>query len=113
MARPGSGEAFNANPDTGRRGFRYEWETPDDRPLVVYLDPLWQDETERMTYEDACAADRPRDDDTLEGYLSRISAAVEGRYKRLPVMPRGLAVSKARRLEASRRQGMPAKMEIL
>lgn len=109
----GSDEAFNANPDTGRRGYRMEWEAPDDRPLLVYTEPFWADETERMTYEDAAEADHPREEDSLESYLARISAAVEGRYKRLPVMPQGLRQPRARRLEAARRQGMPSKMEIL
>jgi hypothetical protein len=112
VARPDS-PAFNANPDTGRRGYRMEWEAQDERPLVIQTEPFWADETERMTYEDAAAADKPRDEDTLLDYLARVSAAVEGRYKRLPVMRRGERVPRARRLEASRREGMPSRMEIL
>ena len=114
MARPGRGEAFNANPDTGRRGYRMEWETPDERPLVVYNEPFWADETERMTYEAACEADRPRDADTLEGYLARISAAVEGRYKRLPRMPhtRMSRVERDRQLQKLRGQ-IGSKTEVL
>jgi hypothetical protein len=104
--------AFNSNPDTGRRGYRMGWEAPDDRPLIVYHEGLWADDTERMTYEAACEDDRPRDEDTLLDYLSRVSAAVEGKYKRLPTMPQGLRVPRGRKLE-QRRQGMPSKMEIL
>lgn len=37
--------AANANPNTGRMGFRYEWEDLDERPCIVYteppLDALW------------------------------------------------------------------------
>jgi len=45
--------AFNANPDTGRMGFRHEWEPPDERPLVIYPYPFWKDEDERERYERA------------------------------------------------------------
>ena len=36
-----NGRPFNQQ-DTGRLGFRYEWEPPDDRPCVVYYEPFWQ-----------------------------------------------------------------------
>jgi phytoene dehydrogenase-like protein len=92
-----------------------EWEAVDDRPLVVYHEPLWQDDTERMTYEAACEADRPRDTDTLEGYLARISAAVEGKYKGiLPKMRRpGLSRVDRERQLAKLRGQMPSRMELL
>lgn len=90
-----------------------EWEAPDERPLVVQTD-LWEDDTQRMTYEDACAADKPRDTDTLEGYLARISASVEGRYKRLPRMPhtRMSRVERDRQLQKLRGQ-IGSKTEVL
>ena len=109
------GEAFNSNPDTGRRGYRMEWEAQDDRPLVVYHEALWRDETERMTYEAACEVDRPRDDDSLLSYLFRISAAVEGKYGGvLPRMrrPGGTRVERERQLQKLRGQ-MPKGTEIL
>jgi hypothetical protein len=109
------GEAFNSNPDTGRRGYRMEWEAPDDRPLVVYHEPFWADDTERMTYEAAAEADKPRDTDTLEGYLARLSAAVLGRYKGiLPRMRRsgGTRVERERQLQKLRGQ-IGSKTEVL
>ena len=46
-------QPFNANPDTGRMAFRYEWEPMDDRPTVVYREAFWKDEAERVRYERA------------------------------------------------------------
>ncbi len=31
-------QPFNARPDTGRLGFRYCWEAPDERPVVRFAD---------------------------------------------------------------------------
>ena len=107
-------QPFNQN-DTGRMGYRMEWEAPDERPLVVYLEPFWADDTERMTYEDAAEADHPRPEDTLLDYLARVSTAVSGRYKGiLPRMrrPGGTRVERERQLQKLRGQ-MPKGTEIL
>lgn len=115
MARPSDVLPFNQRADTGRMGFRHEWEPVDDRPLVVYHEPLWADETERMTYEAAVEADRPREEDTLLDYLARISASVAGRYAGvLPKMRRpGQSRAERARSLAKLRGQYPSKMEIL
>jgi hypothetical protein len=76
-------QAFNSNPDTGRRGYRHEWEQVDERPLLIYPFPFWQDETERMTYEAAVEANPRREDEGAMSYMARLSAVVEGKYKRI------------------------------
>ncbi len=55
----GDGQAFNANPDTGRKGYRMEWEVPDERPEIVYPYPFWGDEEDRESYERATHEIRP------------------------------------------------------
>jgi hypothetical protein len=112
--RTGDSHAFNQN-DTGRMAFRHEWEAPDERPLLVYTDQLWEDETERMTYEDATEADRPKPEDTLLSYLGRISATVRGKYKGvLPKMRRpGMSrQERTRQLEKLRGQ-LPGRTEVI
>jgi len=110
-----SREPFNSNPDTGRRGYRQEWEQPDGRPLLIQTEPFWADETERMTYEDAVEADHPRPEDTLLSYLARISAAVAGKYGGvLPRMRRpGLSRVERDRQLAKLRGQMPSRTEVL
>lgn len=44
------GSAFNANPDTGARGYRMEWEPPDSRPQVYYSAPFWQSSEEEAVW---------------------------------------------------------------
>lgn len=108
-------QPFNSEPNTGRMGYRTEYDAPDERPLLYMAHPFWEDETERLTYEDAVEADRPRDDDSLLSYLARISAAVEGRYKWvLPKMRRpGLSrVDRERQLQKLRGQ-IPKGTEVL
>jgi hypothetical protein len=93
-----------------------EWEQADERPLLIQTQPFWADETERMTYEDACSADKPKDEDSLLSYLARISATVEGKYRGvLPKMRRpGLSQSaRELRLKLLRAQGQPSKVEVL
>lgn len=108
--------AFNSNPDTGRMGFRYEWEATDERPLVICPYPFWADETERMTYEAAVEANQRREDEGPMAYAARISAVVEGKYKRVPVaaMPHAKMsrVERDRQLQKLRGQ-MPRGTEVL
>ena len=67
-------------PDTGRMGFRTEYERQDERQLLYYAYPFWADETERMTYEDAVEANPRREDEGAMTYAARISAVVAGKY---------------------------------
>ena len=107
-------QPFNADPNTGRMGYRQEWEPVDERPLLYSPHPFWTDETERLTYESACEADRPRDEDSLLSYLARISATVEGKYKRVGSMPhvRMSRVERDRQLSKLRGQ-IPSKTEVI
>ena len=105
-------QPFNQN-DTGRRGYRMEWEAPDERPLVVYSESFWVDETERMTYEDAVAANPIRETDTLLDYLARVSAVVVGKYKGvLPRIKRGMSRQDRERQLQKLRGQIPGKTEI-
>lgn len=108
-------QPFNQRTDTGRMGFRHEWEPADERPLIVYHEPLWADETERMTYEAAVEADRPREADTLLDYLARISAAVAGKYGGvLPKMRKpGQSRAERERSLAKLRGQYPSRTELL
>ena len=75
MARRHS-EPFNANPDTGRMGFRYEWEAVDSRPLVVYPYPFWESKLEEATYAAAVAGNPRREGEGPFAYIRRISELV-------------------------------------
>ncbi len=52
---------FNADPDSGRMGFRHDWEQRDGRPCIIYTDPFWENEGERLAYERAVRAIRPEE----------------------------------------------------
>lgn len=41
VSRKREDEPFNSAPNTGRMGFRYDWEPLDDRPCIVYTEPFW------------------------------------------------------------------------
>ena len=109
-----------------RNGWREGDEPTDDRPLILhgvcpcagcrqYGGDIWQDETERMTYESAAEADRPQDADTLLSYLGRISRAVEGKYARaVRPMPHVRMSRQERERQMQKLRGqMPSRMEIL
>lgn len=84
----GSDGPFNANPDSGRMGFRYEWEPRDERPCIVYTEPFWRDRLEQATYEAAVAGNPKREDEGSFSYIRRISEIVtrerEGGVKPMP-----------------------------
>jgi hypothetical protein len=107
-------QPFNTNPDTGRRGYRMEWEAPDERPLVVYTEPFWTDDTERMTYEAAVESNPIRETDTLLDYLARVSATVVGKYKGvLPKIKRGMSRQDRERQLQKLRGQIGSKTEVL
>ena len=49
---------FNAEvpQNTGRMGYRTEFDPPDERPLLIQCFPFWSDESERLVYEAAVEA---------------------------------------------------------
>lgn len=106
MARSRPSE-FNAAQDTGRMGFRRDYEPVDDRPLLIDPYPFWADETERMTYEAAVEANPKRADEGPMAYVQRISAAVTGKYQALGKrMPRRQSrAERDRQLARLRAQG--------
>lgn len=63
-------------PDTGRNGFRYEWDPGDERPLVIYTVPFWRDRLEQATYEAAVVGNPRREDEGAFSYIQRISEIV-------------------------------------
>jgi hypothetical protein len=107
-------------------GYRTEFDAPDERPLLVEYactcagcrehQGRWRDETERMTYEAAVESCPKREDEGPLAYAARISAVVEGKYKRAPVaaMPhaRMSRVERDRQLQKLRGQ-MPRGTEVL
>ena len=71
----GRGEAFNANPSEGRKGYRTEDEPIDERPLLFWRE-FWDSDQERLVYEAAVAGNpRPWDEMPL-AYVARLSGIV-------------------------------------
>jgi len=74
--------AFNANPDTGKLGYRnpeFDY-MPDERPVLVYPYQFWKDEDERQRYELAakhCPVSA-YGNLTLDQYLSAIVEVATG-----------------------------------
>jgi hypothetical protein len=78
--------------DTGRLAFRTEYDPPDDRPLLVDRYGFWEDDTERMTYENAVEASPIRNDEGRLAYIARVSEVVTGKYAALgKSMPRRMS----------------------
>ena len=46
--RPGE-PAFN-QPNTGRLGYRHDWEPMDERPCVIYTEPFWSSPQEEAVW---------------------------------------------------------------
>lgn len=73
-------EPFNSNPNTGSMAVRYEWEQPDERPCIVYREPFWEDEAERLRYERAvkmCPLSQYRHLDMFD-YLAEVAKVARG-----------------------------------
>lgn len=85
-------EPFNAETDTGRMAYRNDWEQADGRPVIVYLEPFWANETERLVYEDAVEANPIQDNEYRLAYLAKISEMVLEKYGRNPGLPKGTEV---------------------
>ena len=41
MGRDPGRARFNEDPQSGRMGFRHEWEPTDERPLLIYTEAFW------------------------------------------------------------------------
>lgn len=84
--------AFNANPNTGSKAHLEAEERPDGpddvRPRIVYRDPFWKDEDERLRYERAVKAAPPSHYGKMQlhEYLAEIVKLAEG------IKPQGDAV---------------------
>lgn len=85
-------EPFNAETDTGRMAYRQEWEQADGRPVIVYREPFWANETERLVYEDAVEANPIQDSEYRLAYLAKISEMVVAKYGRNPGLPKGTEI---------------------
>jgi hypothetical protein len=71
--------AFNANPDTGVYGFRYDTEPIDSRPCIVYRYPFWEP-GEDVIWEravKACPLSQYRHLDVFE-YLAEVAKLAKG-----------------------------------
>ena len=100
--------AFNQPRDTGRMGFRHEWEPVDDRPLIVYPYPFWESKIEQAIYEAAVAGNPRCEDEGPFSYIRRVAEIVTGERETGPkLMPRlGLSHrQRDARLMALREQG--------
>lgn len=77
-------KSFNANPDTGRMGFRYDWEPPDDRPCIYYTRPFWespQEEARWLRAVRACPLSEYKHLDVFD-YLAevgKVAASMKGK----------------------------------
>ena len=75
-------QPFNANPDTGKLGYRNpEFEPyPDERPVIYWPHSFWKDEEERERYERSaklCPVSASGSL-TLDQYLAAIVELAEG-----------------------------------
>ena len=83
--------------DTGRMGYRRDWEPVDERPLLAEYacqckgcrehHGFWKDESERLTYESAQEDNPRREGEGPMAYAARISGIVAGKYSKLGGMP--------------------------
>lgn len=71
---------FNAEPNTGRMGYRTEFDAPDERPLLYIAHSFWLNESERLAYEDEVERNPIQDDEYRLAYLAKISEAVLAKY---------------------------------
>jgi hypothetical protein len=104
MRDRGAAQPFNQRTDTGRMGFRRDFEPMDDRPLLVEdacqcagcrkHAGFWRSQTERLTYEDAVEANQRKPGETPFAYIVRISEYAVARLKseRASGLPRGTEV---------------------
>ena len=103
------GNAFNAAADTGLMAFRYPGEAPDDRPVIRYLRPFWEDGEEALWLKavHACPLHASKDLDWF-AYLREIGKVATGLGAKPPlhVMPRRMSRREQdRRLIELRKQG--------
>jgi hypothetical protein len=84
MTRRTSEPPFNQQ-DSGRLGFRYEWEPVDERPMVVYRQPFWSSPDEERLWLRAvrsCPLSQYGDLDFFD-YLAevgKVAAALKGEH---------------------------------
>jgi hypothetical protein len=118
--------------DTGRMGYRQEWEPEDERrALAPYRcqclgrrppavgcrgnHGFWRDESERLTYESAVEDNPRREGEGPMAYAARISAIVAGKYSKLGGMPSSRLTRRQRDERLARlrgqAQGLPSGTE--
>lgn len=83
-------EPVNAQPDTGRKGYRLPEEPLDERPVIAFDScrckacrqrvGMWANDLERATYETAVAMNPKREDEGPMAYARRISQIVTEEY---------------------------------
>ena len=123
----GRGDSRPEPRDTGRMGFRRDWEPVDERPLLVEYacqcrgcrewEGPYRDQTERMTYEDAVEANPKGPDEGPAAYFIRLSELVTKKYAGVKSMPhvrqsrreRDQALARLRGQAAA--QGLPTNTE--
>lgn len=108
-------QPFNAEPNTGRMGYRHEWEAVDERPLLYIAHPFWEDETERLTYEDAVEGHPRREGEGALSYAARISEVVVGTYAKAvrPMPPARTPKWRREQQLAKLRSQLPSGTEVI
>lgn len=85
-------QPFNSDPNTGRMGYRTDFDSPDERPLLYIAHSFWLNESERLAYEDEVERNPIQDDEYRLAYLAKISEAVLAKYGRNPGLPKGTEI---------------------
>ena len=75
--------------DTGRMGFRHEWEQVDERPLLIYTEPFWESSEEMAAWLGAVRACPLADCGAMDmfAYLAevgRLALAMPGGVRKTP-----------------------------
>ncbi len=73
--------------ETGRMGFREQWEPGDGREYVINRSQFWQDEAEQLTYEHAAEANPRLPGEGPFTYIERLAGIAVGSLERMKSMP--------------------------
>lgn len=109
-------EPFNAQPNTGRLGYRTEFDAVDERPLIYYTEPFWESPEEEALWLRAVRSCPLSEYGKLDvfAYLAevgQVAVGLSGKVKRMP-HTRMSRVERDRQLAKLRGQ-MPRGTEIL
>jgi hypothetical protein len=82
-------EPFNADPNTGRIGYRHDWEPMDERPTIYYTEPFWESPEEEAVWLRAVRSCPLSEYGSLDvfAYLAevgQVAVGLGGKVRRMP-----------------------------